>query len=209
MNELFSKITNELVRKGKRIIGINGVDCAGKTTFTKNYSNYLTSIGIKNVIIHIDDFHNTREVRDRGDYYDTALNYQLLIDEILKPLMKSGNVDREIICLDVETDKFENIRHYKIDEETIVLIEGFLLFRPPMSEYIDGRIFLHIEFEETLKRTAVRDVPKHGEWFIELTNDLFIPTQKRYLSEFEPHKNCDIFIDNNDYKNPVLKLFRT
>jgi phosphoglycolate phosphatase len=204
MINIFQKITTDLVNKGKRIIGINGVDCAGKTTFATNYSEYLTSVGIKNVIIHIDDYHHTREVRDRGDYYDTALNYQLLIDEILDPLKKIGYIDKEIVCLDVDTDRFENIRHYMIDRDTVVLLEGFLLFRPPLSEYLDGKIYIHIDFDETLRRTAVRDVPKYGEWFIGLTKDLFIPTQKRYINEFEPHKNCDIFIDNSDYENPIL-----
>jgi len=204
MIEIFSKITNELVNKGKRVIGINCVDCAGKTTFALNYSEYLMSINVKNMVIHIDDFHNTRKVRESGDYYDTALNYQLLIDQILEPLRQNGSLDKEIVCLDVDTDKFENVRQYKIYEDTVVLLEGFLLFRPPMLEYLDGKVYLHIDFDETLRRTDVRDVPKHGEWFIGLTKDLFIPTQKRYISEFEPHKNCDIFIDNSDYKNPKL-----
>ncbi|MCL2697973.1 MAG: hypothetical protein FWE74_07815 [Oscillospiraceae bacterium] len=208
MTDIFSKITTELINRGMRVIGINGVDCAGKTTFALNYSAYLTSVGIKNVIIHIDDYHNTREVRDSGDYYDTALNYQLLIDEVLEPLRKSGSIDKKIICLDVDTDQFENVRQYKIDEDTVVLLEGFLLFRPPMLDYLDGKVYLHIDFDETLRRTAVRDVPKHGEWFIGLTKDLFIPTQKRYIKEFEPHKNCDIFIDNSDYNKPILKLKR-
>jgi len=51
MIDIFSKITNELVHKGKCIIGINGVDCAGKTIFTKSYADYLTSQGIKNQVI--------------------------------------------------------------------------------------------------------------------------------------------------------------
>lgn len=204
--DIFTNITDDLITKGKRVIGINGVDCSGKTTFTLSYSEYLTSIGVKNIVIHIDDFHNPREVRDQGDYYDTALDYQLLINEILEPLRKNGSVDKEIVCLDVDTDKYENVRHYRIDEGTIVLLEGFLLFRPPVLEYLDAKVFLHIDFDEVLRRTAIRDVPKYGEWFIGLTKDLFIPTQKRYLSEFEPHKNCDIFIDNSDYENLVIKL---
>jgi len=60
--EVFQKITTELVDKGKRIIGINGVDTSGKTVFTKKYAEYLTSIGVKNQVVHIDDFHNLREI---------------------------------------------------------------------------------------------------------------------------------------------------
>ena len=162
----------------------------------------MTSQGIKSQIIHLDDFHNPRKIRDGGDYYDTVLDYNRLITEILEPLKQNGSIDKTITCLDVDTDKYENVRHYLIHPESVVLLEGFLLFRPPVLPYLDGKVFLHVDFDEVIRRTTLRDVPKYGEGFIALTHNLFIPTQKRYLSEFEPHKNCDIFIDNHDYDNP-------
>ena len=165
------------------------------------------SFSIENAI-HIDDFANPRKIRDNGDYYETAIDYEMLINEILEPLKKIGNINKEIVCLNIDTDKYENKRRYQIDNETVVLIEGFLLFRPPMLEYLDGKIFLYIDFAEVIKRTTIRDVPKYGEQFIGLYHDLFIPTQKRYLNEFEPQKNCDIFIDNSDYNNPVLQIYK-
>jgi uridine kinase len=203
---MFDTITAQIISNNWRIIGINGVDCSGKTTFTDSFSDYLSSVNVKNQVIHIDDFHNPRTVRDQGDYYDTVLDYGKLIREVLEPLRVNGSVDKKVICLDVDTDKYEVSRHYVIDSDTVVLIEGFLLFRPPMLDYLDGKIYLHIGFDEVLKRTAIRDVPKYGDWFIGLTKDLFIPTQKRYIKEFEPHIKCDIYVDNSDFHNPLITV---
>jgi len=88
--------------------------------------------------------------------------------------------------------------------ETVLLIEGVMLFRPTISEYLDGRIFIHIDFDEMLNRAYSRDVPKYGESFVEKYKNKYIPVQKKYLDEYEPMKNCDIAAYNNDYLNPRI-----
>jgi len=209
MIEIYQNIVEKLINKGKRVIGINGVDTSGKTVFTENLALYLSNNGIKNEIIHIDDFHNPLEIRSQGEneidaYYYNAFNYRQIIDEILEPLRKNGSVYKEILCLNIDTNKYENKRCYRINSETVLLIEGVMLFRPPVSEYLDGRIFLHIDFDEVLKRAYSRDVPKYGESFMEKYKNKYIPAQKRYLEEYEPVKNCDIVVDNTDYLNPRI-----
>jgi uridine kinase len=83
-------------------------------------------------------------------------------------------------------------------------MEGVLLFRPPVDEYLDGRIYLHISFEEVLERANMRDVPKHGEAFLKKYIDKYIPVQKRYIEEFKPREHSDIVIDNSDYRYPKI-----
>lgn len=84
------------------------------------------------------------------------------------------------------------------------MIEGVLLFKPPIMEYLDGKVFLYIDFNEVIKRATIRDVPKYGEAFLEKYNIKYIPIQKRYLNEYEPEKHCDILVNNQDYFNPRL-----
>jgi len=209
MNDIFNKVINELINNEKRIIGISGVDTSGKTFFTNTLSRFLTAKNIRNEIIHIDDFHNPLKIRRQGEndidaYYNNAFNYSQVISEILEPLRDMGNVDKEVLCLNLDTDKYENVKRYCIDMETVLLIEGVLLFRPPIAEYLQGKIFLHISFDEVMRRAEIRDVPKYGIEFLDRYKTKYIPIQKRYLREYEPEKNCDIFIDNNDYLNPRL-----
>lgn len=208
--EVYSKITEKLVLNGKRIIGINGIDTSGKTGFTAAYARCLNHLGYHCAVIHMDDFHNPLEIRRSGKneidaYYDHAFNYEQLIRKVLEPLKQHGHIDKDVLCLNIDTDSYENTVHYKIDSDTIVLLEGVLLFRPPVSDYLDGRIFLHIDFDEMMRRAAVRDVPRYGEEFLQKYITKYIPIQKRYLEEFRPHINCDIVVDNNDYLYPKIK----
>ncbi len=207
--QVFNLITEQTVKQGKQIIGINGVDTSGKTSFTNNYSRFLNSINIKSSILHIDDFHNPSELRYKGDnqidaYYNNAFNYDQVINEVLNPLKENGFVNTKVTCLNLDTDKYENVVEYNIDNDTVLLIEGVLLLRKPLLEYFDSAIFLHIDFDEVLKRAEIRDVPKYGKEFLQKYIDKYIPIQKRYISEYNPHETCDFVIDNNDYINPKI-----
>ena len=207
--EVFYSINLKLLDTGKKIIGINGVDTSGKTYFTLNYSKFLNSLDIKTTILHIDDFHNPSKIRYNGEneldaYYNNAFNYSQVIEEILRPLKSNGSIDKSVICLNLDTDKYEDLIHYSIDKDTILLIEGVLLFREPLTKYIEGKVFLYISFEEVLNRARKRDVPKYGEAFLQKYINKYIPIQKHYLLENNPEKTSDIVINNEDYLNPQI-----
>ncbi|HEX3078382.1 MAG TPA: hypothetical protein VHQ24_16115, partial [Lachnospiraceae bacterium] len=87
-------------------------------------------------------------------------------------------------------------------ENTILLIEGVLLFREPLLSYLEGKVFLNISFEEVMSRALLRDVPKYGETFLQKYTKKYIPIQKRYLLEHNPEQNSDIVIDNEDFLKP-------
>ncbi len=158
----------------------------------------------------MDDFHNPLAVRRRGAdeieaYYNNAFDYEKLIHDVLKPYQENGWIERDVLCLNLDTDRYETTRHFTLDENTIVLVEGVLLFRPPMLAYLDGKVFLEIDFDEALKRARERDIPRYGEEFLERYRRKYIPVQKRYIKEYSPQTQCDILIDNNNYLHPVFK----
>ncbi len=87
-----------------KVIGINGVDTSGKTTFSENFSRFLYSVGIKNTVLHLDDFHNPSKIRSQGEneiesYYNHAFNYKQLIDEILSPLKTDHFIHKKFYVL--------------------------------------------------------------------------------------------------------------
>lgn len=207
--DLFFRIKSKLLNKSKRIIGINGVDTSGKTMFSIDFSKFLLSTGINNVILHIDDFHNPSALRRQGEneikaYYNNAFNYKQLINEVLDPLKNQGEINKDVLCLDLDTDKYEKLIHYNIGRDTIVIIEGVLLFRTPVIDYLDGKIFLQITFDEVLRRARLRDVPKYGEGFLQKYIDKYIPIQKLYLDQWKPAEAADMVIDNEDFNAPRL-----
>jgi len=70
------------------VIGINGIDCSGKTTFAKLVSKYFTHYKIENVCRDIDNFNNpaieseTYKAFVSGSWDEEDLNkyYELIIN---------------------------------------------------------------------------------------------------------------------------------
>ncbi len=81
------------------------------------------------------------------------------------------------------------------------------MFREPLLKYLDTTVFLHIDFDEVLRRMQVRDVPKYGEGFIKKYTNKYIPVQRKYLEEYRPEQRSDIVINNQDYFNPRLGAY--
>ncbi len=191
------------------IIGVNGVDTSGKTQFSNALEQFLRHRGHHTQVIHLDDFHNPRAIRTSGEdenqsYIDHAFNLQRLETELLDPISTCGAVDVELDLLDLDSDTVTNRKRYAVTSNTIVIVEGMLLFRPPIDQYFDLRVFLHIGFDEVLRRAEVRDVPLYGPEFLDRYRRKYIPIQQQYLAKWQPMERGDFVIDNTDYGHPKL-----
>lgn len=212
--QIFAQIHNHILENKSPsccyIVGFNGVDTSGKSIMAEAFDSFLNAKGHKTQLIHIDDFHNKSDIRYQGDnkidsYFYYAFDLSRLKNELLSPPKIGSVINKELLLLDLDTDKFTNKKKYDIDNDTIVIIEGVLLFREPIVDFIDTRIFIDITFDAVIKRAMQRDVPKYGEEFLQKYIDKYIPIQKIYLNKFSPKENSHFVIDNNDYLNPVIK----
>lgn len=192
-----------------RIVGINGVDTAGKTRFAQDFAAFLRAQGRDVALIHGDDFHNPRAIRRQGDdpvrgYIEHAFNLSLLERELLAPIQRGEAFDKTLALIDLDADTPTAIRRYTVRRETIVLVEGVLLFRPPIDAYFDLRLFLHIPFDEVLRRAAARDVPHYGDDYLERYQVRYIPAQQCYLETYRPAERSDFVVDNTKVGFPRL-----
>lgn len=191
------------------IIGVNGVDTAGKSMFAGGLETYLRCRGLRPRVIHMDDFHNCREIRYRGrdeidSYIHHAFNLDLLATDLLAPVSRGERVDTELTLLDLERDTYTRKKRFRIDPDSVVIVEGTLLYREPLNDFFDFRIFLDIGFDEVLRRAEKRDVPAHGIGFLDRYRRKYIPVQKWYLEKYAPKKHCDLVVDNTDYDRPIV-----
>ena len=207
---VFSRLFSDIIlRPDVRVIGINGVDTSGKTIFSENMQKYLVARGKKASVLHLDDFHNPAGIRNAGPneidaYIQNAFDIKKLIDELLKPLKSGQSINKTLECLDLNTDTFSSRRHYEIDKNTYVILEGVLLYREPLSGYIDYKVFLDIGFDEVLRRAEVRDVPQYGPAFLNKYREKYIPIQQWYLEFCLPKSKSDLVIDNRNYSDPRI-----
>lgn len=191
------------------MIGINGVDTSGKTLLSTELSIYLKKQGIPTEVIRIDDFHNESKIRysekdEIMSYYNHAFNLEKLESDLLFPIQKNGQFYGEIVHLDLETDSYSKMKKYNIDKNTVVIIEGVLLYREPINKYFDIRLYVDITFEEVIKRAQVRDYHIFGDNLLNKYRNKYIPVQQSYIKKVNPQKICDIHINNEDYYNPVV-----
>lgn len=182
---IFAQIENAVSSLRKpAIIGISGVDTAGKTTFARKLAGHFSRAGVNAAVIHADDFHNPPEVRHADLSPEGYI--KLAFD-----LPKLAGVLREL-------------KHPKENCAPVVIAEGVMIFRPPLDEFFDYRIFLDVSFDEVLRRARERDVPLYGEEFLQKYIDRYIPAQKIFLREYAPKTRCDLVISNNDFRAPTI-----
>jgi len=94
---------------------------------------------------------------------------------------------------------------FDIGDDAVIIVEGVLLFRPPLDGLFDYKVFLDVTFEEVLRRARERDVTRYGEAIMQRYVNRYIPAQKIYLSKYKPEEASDLVVDNNDIYKPTIK----
>lgn len=189
-----------------------GADASGKTRFAALFSEYLALQGVGSAVVSIDDFHNPAALRRQGEnpqdaYYRNAFDLGRLVAEVLEPWKRTGSLHRTLSCLRLESDRYDLTLTINLNPGDVMLLEGSLLFRPPILSYLDTKIFLDVSFPEILRRAQRRDVPRFGPEILEAYREKYIPVQKRYFLEFSPKDSADLLIENEDYENPrILRI---
>jgi phosphoglycolate phosphatase len=207
---IFEKIFSVMREKKRKdkpfVIGINGIDGAGKTLFARGLEAYLKNKNLPTQLIQLDDFHNPKSIRYAGkdqpdNYYNRSFNIGLIIDKLLAPLYKKKRLSLKLKTLNWQTDKYNNERKYNINQDSIVIFEGVFLFRKELALYIDLKVFLDIPLKESKKRATIRD----PEANLRKYDTKYLPAQKKYLKDYPPSKVADIIIDNTNWENPKFK----
>ncbi len=210
---IFQRIIKEVEKIKQKdkafVIGINGIDGAGKTKFAESLEDYLNTKGYQTQLIQIDDFHNPKAIRYAGkdqadNYYNKSFNTNLIVKKLLSPIKERRPLSLNYTALDLNTDEYELNRTFNIDQNTIVIVEGVFLFREKLVPYIDYKIFLDIPLEESKRRAIIRD----SEADIKKYDVKYLPAQAKYLDEHPPRKVADIIIDNTDWELPSVRFLR-
>jgi phosphoglycolate phosphatase-like HAD superfamily hydrolase/uridine kinase len=204
--EQIMKAVNEKKLKDKPfIIGINGIDCSGKTAFANGLETFFKNKGLCTQAIYMDDFHNPKEIRYAGNnpaenYFYKSFNTRLLVDKLLKPILENGKVSAKLTLLDVETDKASVKKQYTITPDTVIIVEGVFLFRKELAPYLDYKLYLDISFEESKRRAVARDPAA----IIQKYDEKYLPAQQKYIQEYSPASMADMVIDNTDWRYPTI-----
>jgi uridine kinase len=172
------------------VIGINGIDCSGKTTFAKLVSKYFTHYKIENVCLDIDNFNNPAIesetykafVSDSWDEEDLNKYYELIIN-----------------FSDATRAVSESKKKY-----SLVILEGIFIYKPQLVDIFDLKIYLDIDISLGRKRFAKRRSIKRDKRPFDIYDEIWMLSHLRYESEVHPKRISDLVIDYNAESQPVL-----
>ncbi len=192
------------------LIGIDGKDASGKTTFADSLSTTLQKQSDREIIrVSLDDFFQPRSIRSwqknqaRGCYEDT-FDIQGIIKHLLAPIKSSGMYTAKIF--DYKTDTSISIITKNTSSNAIFVIDGVFIQRPEFREYWDYTVLLDISDKTAIERGSVRDTDRIGD--LESARqkyiNRYIASQEIYYDECKPQAKANIIIDNTDFNNPIV-----
>lgn len=165
------------IKKPPITVGLNGLDCSGKTTVAQALYEKLVSRNINSRLLHIDDYNN-RDVQDR---VYTAYKEGVFTDELADFY-------------------YQNSIHYKAVAEAIsasrqqydvTLIEGVFLFKEGLSPLLDIKIFLPVSPDLAKSRYEKRRQQENDPRPLLVFDDIWLPAFERYCREEEPESKSD------------------
>jgi uridine kinase len=215
-DSLFSHLGEAILgyQKGSPVlVGIDGVDASGKTTLADKLADRLKESNRQIIRASIDGFHNPRAIRYRRGrnspigYYRDSFNHQLIIDELLRPLI-SGDLRYREATFDYRLDNEVDMPSRTADSDAILLMDGVFLFRPELLGFWDIKIFLDVGFDVTIARAIERARNQEPldsvQEIVAQYESRYVPGQELYFQEAAPQEKADILIDNTNYENPTI-----
>ena len=179
------------------LVGISGIDCAGKTTLAEQLAAGLRARGETVVVVGGDGFNRPRSERspypvDDADY---GFAYGQLIRELLLPARAGGRVAARLRIKDWERDAWDE-RDFVVEPGAIVLVEGVFLFMRELLPLLDLKIWLEISFDAALARALERDAEAMGgpDGVRHRYAARYFPGQRLHLERDRPQDRADLVL---------------
>jgi uridine kinase len=179
------------------IVGISGIDCAGKSTLARTLARDLRGAGEDAVVIGGDDFNRPRSERSTfpAEDDDYGFDYGRLVRDVLAPARRGERVAARLRVKDWARDAWDE-RDFVVEPGAVVLLEGVFLFRSDVVPLLDLKIWLEIGFDEALERALVRDAEAMGgpAGVRERYATRYFPGQRLHLDRDRPDEAGDLVL---------------
>lgn len=192
--------------EGRAVVGVDGVDGAGKTVFAGELASMLMQSGRSVIQASVDGFHNDRALRyrrgksDPQGFFEDSYNYELLRNDLIDPFRKGESkvsVARFNHAIDAEISDTATV-----EPSAILVIDGIFLHRDELVSLWDFSIFLSVPFSVCYARLATRDGSNPDPRAVK--NRRYYEGQQIYLSNCKPAERATVVIDNSEIEAPQL-----
>lgn len=188
------------------IIGVDGVDGAGKTQFARDLMRQLEKDRLV-VTLSIDGFHDVRARRYRrgrssaeGFWLD-SYDYDSFRRNVIEPF-REGAGTYLAAAHDVDSDRVLTSPRLAVPRGVTLIVDGIFLQREELADVWDATIFLDVPFAVSVARMAERDggsadpdAHSHAR---------YVGGQRLYLERCRPVASATILVDYADLMNPRI-----
>jgi len=199
-------------RSGRTLVGIDGVDGAGKTTFADELAGLLRESGIEVIRISLDDYLNPQSRRyaqgrtSAKGYFEDSYDYDRFNDEVLEPLAHDGCGRYRTAAYDLGKEA-PVVSPWKVaPDDVVVIIDGMFLHRdefcgPRSKKRWDLSVWLEVPFDESYKRLAARNGSSPDPE--DPGNARYYRGQLLYLDQCDPAHRADLVVENATPHAPI------
>jgi uridine kinase len=181
-------------------VAVDGIDCAGKTTFADALAAALASSGRPVIRACVDDFLRPKALRYRRGglsaegYYRDSFDRTALRRALLDPLGPGGDRRYRAAVFDAAEDRPLSLPPETAPEDAVLLVDGVFLQHPDLRGAWDLVIWMDVSFDEALRRARRRDAARFGADVAERYTTRYLPGQAIYLSECRPAETADLVV---------------
>lgn len=200
------------------LVGIDGIDGAGKSTFADELAARLVDLGRPVVRATIDSFHQPRAVRwSKGrtspvGFYLDSHDLAGLRTSLLDPLRSGGGATYRTAVFDEPSDRPVDQPGQVASGRELLIFDGIFLCRPELTGYWDLLVFLDAKARVDLDRLGhvMAEAPAGGTELVDHVLawveriDRYAAGMRYYLDSAAPMMRADLVIDNNDLAQPVI-----
>jgi hypothetical protein len=128
---------------------------------------------------------------DPDALYELALDAGALVREVLAPLGPGGDGRYLPSLWDIDRDRATRAGYATADPTTVLVVDGSLLLRPPVTDAVDLAVHLQLSAGALARRT-----PEADRWTL--------PAYERYADEDRPAATADVVVRADDPQHPAV-----
>lgn len=192
-------------RAGRTLVGIDGVDGSGKTTFADDLAAELIDSGLTVIRISLDDFLNPADLRHaRGrtspeGFLADTYDYPRFVEDVMEPLSSEGCGRYRDRSYDLATETPLTPPWQVAPDAAVVIVDGMFLHHDRLRDergrkVWDLSVWLDVPLEVSVRRLAERDGTPSDVDDPRLVR--YVAGQRSYIGTFRPAERADLVVDN-------------
>lgn len=194
-------------RAGRIILGVDGIDGAGKTVFADGLAEVFAEDGAAVFRASMDGFHRPREERyARGrtspeGYYRDSFDYATFRRVLVDPFRTAGSAGFQLSAFDLARDVPVESDWVTAPRDAVLIVDGVFLNRPELRGLWNWSAWLEVSPRVAYARLAMRDgsdpdpdAPSHAR---------YRGGQELYLRDANPRAAASAIVENSDLEAPV------